>query len=101
MARDKDEQRGISTDELKQLQSKVREGVLRDIIALDPHAIADLSVQVRTAGDYFSDWHDRFRDGGGFADGFGKAGDMTGSFTAKLGPASGPPLPGRQTDAKE
>jgi len=100
MARDKDEQRGISTDELRQLQSKIREGVLRDILALDPNAITELSVHARAVADHFSDWHDRFRDGGGFADGFGKAGDNKAELIAKLGSGDAPELPGRPIDPK-
>lgn len=87
MAQDKDKQRGISTDELRQLQSKIGGGVLREILALDPDAVGELSVGATTLSDHFSDWHDKFRDGGTFSDGFGKAGANKLNVTAKIGAA--------------
>jgi len=86
VAKEKDKQRGISTEELKKLQGKLRDGVLRDIQSLDPKAVAVLSVNTQVRADFFSDWHDRFRDGGGFADGWGKAGDQMLGLTTTMNP---------------
>jgi hypothetical protein len=101
MAKDKDKQRGISTDELKKLQGKLREGILRDIRALDPKAVSMLSVNARFAADSFSDWHDRFNDSNGFADGWGKAGDQQLGLTTKIDPSGLVKLSGRAVKPKE
>ncbi len=101
MATHKDKQRGISTEELKKLQGKLREGILQDILALDPKAVAVLSINTGFAANSFSDWHDRFRDGGGFSDGFGKAGDQKLALTAKVDPSGLVKVPGRTVNPKE
>ena len=101
MAKNKDKQRGISSEELKKLQGKLREGILKDILALDPKAVSVLSIDTRFAATSFSDWHDRFRDGGGFTDTFGKAGDQKLALTAKVDPSGLVKLPGRAVNPQE
>jgi hypothetical protein len=101
VAKNKDKQRGISTDELKKLQGKLREGILHDILALDPKAVSVLTVNARIAAESFSDWHDRFGDGGGFGDGFGKAGDQKLGLTTRVDPSGLAQLPGRAVNPKK
>lgn len=73
----KSAKRGISDDELKGLQATIGRNILREIRALDPKAVAELTITSPAAqSGHFSDWHDRFRDNGGFSDGFGKAGNI-------------------------
>ena len=44
--------------------------------AVAPEAVIEVSAGRIRAKDWFSDWHDRFRDNGSFTDGFGKAGGL-------------------------
>lgn len=83
---DREEHRGVSAAELRELQSQVREAVLQRVQAVDPMTIGDFQISLRTHGTHFSDWHDRFRDGGGFADAWGKAGDLKAQLLQRVGP---------------
>jgi len=85
-----DEQRGISAAELRELQSQVREAVLQKVRSVDPKAVGEFQINIRTAGSNFSDWHDRFRDGGGFSDAWGKAGDKVAQLLQRVGPVGMP-----------
>jgi hypothetical protein len=87
---DRDEYRGVSAAELRELQAQVREAVLQRVQAVDPKTIGDFQISLRTHGTHFSDWHDRFRDGGGFADTWGKAGDLKAQLRQRVGPEGTP-----------
>jgi hypothetical protein len=89
-AADRDEQRGVSATDLRQLQTQVREAVIQRVQAVDPKAVGDFQIGVRTHGTHFSDWHDRFRDGGGFSDAWGKAGDLKAQLLQRVGPEGTP-----------
>lgn len=86
MANEKDEERGISSAELRQLQRKVQDHIIEEIVALDPEAVTELSINARVKSNFFSDWNDKFRDGGTFSDAWGKAGDKSG-IKARISPA--------------
>jgi hypothetical protein len=87
---DRNEQRGISADELRRLQSEVRDAVLQRVRAVDPKAVGEFRINLRNAGANFSDWHDRFRDGGGFSDAWGKGGDLKAQLIQRVGPEDMP-----------
>jgi len=87
---DRDAQRGISAAELRQLQTQVREAVLQTVHAVDPKAVGDFRMSLKTRGSHFSDWHDKFRDGGTFSDAWGKAGDRKAQLLQRLGPEGTP-----------
>lgn len=87
---DRDEQRGISATELRQLQSQVREAVLERVRGVDAKAVGEFRITLKTAGNHFSDWHDKFRDGGGFSDAWGKAGDQKAQLLQRVGPEGMP-----------
>lgn len=55
--------------------------LMKKLREIDPKRVFELrtSSNLVKAG-HFSDWHDRFSDGGGFADGFGKAGSPIAAF---------------------
>src|SRR5690242_5370542 len=89
---DRDEQRGISAAELRQLQTQVREAVLQKVQAVDPKAVGEFTISLKTSGAFFSDWHDKFRDGGGFSDAWGKAGDKNAQLIQRVGPEGMPDI---------
>ncbi len=88
----RDDQRGISAAELRQLQTQVRETVLQSVRAVDPMAVGEFKINLKTAGNFFSDWHDKFRDGGGFSDAWGKAGDKKAQLLQQVGPEAMPDI---------
>jgi len=89
--KNRDEERGISAVELRQLQSEVRDAVLKTVQAVDPKAVGEFKINMK-AGANFSDWHDKFRDGGGFSDAWGKAGEGKGQLIQRSGPEGMPPV---------
>jgi hypothetical protein len=86
----RDEQRGVSAAELRQLQGQIREAVLQQVRIVDPKAIGEFTINLKSAGAFFSDWHDKFKDGGTFSDAWGKAGDLRAQLLQRIGPEGMP-----------
>ncbi len=82
----KDENAGISNEQLRIIQGKLRESLLEEIRALDPGVIGEMTLKVDSGSRMFSDWHDVFRDNGTFTDGFGKAGGRAAEIKQTFGP---------------
>jgi hypothetical protein len=55
--------------------TEMRGQLLERVRSIDPSLMVEISLGSEVRGSHFSDWHDRFNDGGRFTDGFGKAGD--------------------------
>lgn len=77
---------GLSNEALRSLQAGLREKLLDDLKAIDPSVVGELSLKLKSTSDHFSDWHDRFNDGGRFTDGFGKAGGRVAEIKNAVGP---------------
>lgn len=77
---------GLSNDQLRSLQGKLRESLLGEIKMIDPSIVGEMSLKFGSLSDHFSDWHDVFRDNGHFTDGFGKAGGQVAEIKQSVGP---------------
>lgn len=77
----------LSAEELRVLQGSLREKLLDELRSIDPSVVGELNLKLKTSANHFSDWHDKFNDGGNFSDGFGKAGGRVAEIKTALGPA--------------
>ena len=82
-----DDKLDISEEELRKIQGELGKAAIEATRKISPNIVAHLSVKFPGQVGHFSDWHDKFGDGGGpFRDAFGKAGGLGAIVVNQIGP---------------